>query len=138
MLKGLNHITLAVKDINESFYFYTHILGFKAHAKWDKGAYLTLGNLWLCLNLDSVETSNDCTHISFDIEECDFVFFKNKIEKYGCKIWKKNTSEGNSLYIKDPNNHKLEIHVGTLKSRLESLNVNNFKDLKLFNEDTVT
>jgi len=39
MLKGLN-------DINESFYFYTHILGFKAHAKWDKGAYFTLGYLW--------------------------------------------------------------------------------------------
>ena len=138
MLKGLNHITLAVNDINESFYFYTHILGFKAQAKWDKGAYLRLGDLFLCLSLDTVDSSNDCSHISFNIEEGDFVLFKNRIEKYGSKIWKKNPKEVNSLYIKDPNNHKLEIQVGTLKSRLESLNVNDFKNLKLFNEDTVT
>jgi len=30
MITGINHITLAVKDIEESFKFYQEILGFKA------------------------------------------------------------------------------------------------------------
>ncbi|KPJ49965.1 glutathione transferase, partial [candidate division TA06 bacterium DG_26] len=29
MIRGINHITLAVRDIDESFKFYADVLGFK-------------------------------------------------------------------------------------------------------------
>lgn len=50
MLTGLNHLTLAVSDLDRSFEFYRHLLGFTPHARWQGGAYLSLGALWLCLS----------------------------------------------------------------------------------------
>jgi len=40
-----------------------------------------------------------------------------------------NKSEGQSLYILDTDGHKLEIHVGDLKSRLKSLKIRPYKNL---------
>jgi hypothetical protein len=34
------------------------------------------------------------------------------------RLWKENTSEGDSLYFLDPDGHRLELHVGSLDSRL--------------------
>jgi catechol 2,3-dioxygenase-like lactoylglutathione lyase family enzyme len=132
MLTGLNHITLAVKDIDKSFDFYVKLLGMKAHAKWLKGAYLTLGDLWFCLNLDKSNPSKDYTHIAFSISKIAFANMKNNLIKHGIKEWKTNTSEGNSFYILDPDGHKLEIHVGDLKSRLKSMKNENFQNLEFF------
>jgi len=132
MLKGLNHITVAVNNLEESFTFYTTVLGMRAKAKWSMGAYLVLGDLWFCLNTDKSKPSCDYSHIAFDIKEEDFYEMKKNLEKNKVKFWKENSSEGNSLYILDPNNFKLEIHVGTLQSRLDSLKEKPFKDLILY------
>jgi glutathione S-transferase fosA5 len=37
MLRGLNHITLSVSDVERSFEFYTTVFGFEAVARWPKG-----------------------------------------------------------------------------------------------------
>jgi len=37
---GINHVTLAVGDLERSFGFYTQVLGLRAAARWDGGAYL--------------------------------------------------------------------------------------------------
>jgi len=52
MLAGLNHLTLAVTDLQRSVDFYVRVLGFRPRAQWDMGAYLELGDLWLCLSSD--------------------------------------------------------------------------------------
>jgi len=49
---GLNHITLAVADVQRSLTFYRNILGFRVRAIWAEGAYLEAGSLWLCLSRD--------------------------------------------------------------------------------------
>lgn len=121
MLKGINHITLAVKNVDLSFQFYTSTLGFKPHAKWEKGAYLTLNSLWLCLSLDESCPSQDYSHIALDISREDFPLMKSNLETYGVRLWKSNTSEGDSLYFLDPDGHKLELHVGSLHSRMQAL-----------------
>ena len=53
MLKGLNHITLSVSDLARSVAYYTELLGFSLRARWNRGAYLALGDLWLCLSHDA-------------------------------------------------------------------------------------
>ncbi|WP_447928753.1 fosfomycin resistance glutathione transferase [Vreelandella sp. EE27] len=122
MITGLNHITLAVSDLERSLHFYTHVLGLAGHVKWDNGAYLSAGDLWLCLSCDTPCAKEDYTHIAFDIEKVDFEAFCTRLEALNVRQWKENTSEGASIYILDPDGHKLEIHAGGLASRLASLN----------------
>lgn len=51
MLSGLNHLTLAVSQLAPSVAFYQQLLGMTLHARWDSRAYLSCGDLWLCLSL---------------------------------------------------------------------------------------
>lgn len=121
MISGLNHITLAVSNLERSLGFYIDILGFKGHVKWDSGAYLSVGEIWLCLSRDEPCSKADYTHIAFDISPNDFKAFSSRVLSSGVEVWKQNKSEGQSLYILDPDGHKLEVHVGSLGSRLEAL-----------------
>jgi len=128
MLAGLNHITIAAKDIEKSFDFYVNVLGFKPHVKWDKGAHLSLDKLWLCLSFDKSKKTKDYTHIAFSAKQKDFNTLIKKLTNLKIKEWKINTSEGDSIYILDPDGHKLEIHVGSLLSRLEYIKKNPYNN----------
>lgn len=130
MLTGLNHITLAVSDLTRALTFYTEILGFTGHVQWDRGAYLSLGSLWLCLSCDQVDPRQDYTHIALDIAPEHFAPFAERLRALGVPEWKTNTSEGNSLYLLDPDGHRLEIHAGNLQSRLNSLQLKPYQGLK--------
>ncbi|MFV8433833.1 fosfomycin resistance glutathione transferase [Vibrio owensii] len=121
MLTGLNHITIAVSDLERSLDFYINALGFKGHVKWRQGAYLSLGDLWLCLSVDKPDEKSDYSHIAFSISQQDFTDFSHKLIQLDIAQWKENKSEGESLYLLDPDGHKLEIHSGDLYSRLESI-----------------
>ncbi len=52
MLSGLNHLTLAVTDLDRSVAFYRGLLQLRLDATWDSGAYLSLPGLWLCLSFE--------------------------------------------------------------------------------------
>ncbi|HCS63225.1 MAG TPA: fosfomycin resistance glutathione transferase [Cellvibrio sp.] len=132
MLRGLNHITIAVSDLEISFRFYSHLLGFKPHARWDFGAYLSLGDLWLCLSCDTATPSQDYSHIAFDCEADKFDVMAAQLCEANVIEWKKNTSEGDSLYFLDPDGHKLEIHCGNLQTRLAALKEKPYKGLIWF------
>ncbi|RVT40550.1 fosfomycin resistance glutathione transferase [Rheinheimera sediminis] len=130
MLKGLNHITIAVSNLEQSLLFYCDLLGMKAHVRWDKGAYLSLGDLWFCLSCDKVSPATDYSHVAFDIAEHDFPAFVTKLRQAGVTEWKQNTSEGDSLYLLDPDGHQLEVHCGALQSRLDALKNNPYAGLE--------
>lgn len=131
MLQGINHITFAVSNLEKSLHFYEKLLGFTCHAIWNKGAYLTLGNLWFCLSLDDVKPALDYTHISFSVAPQHFLFVKEKLLAANVISWKENRSEGESFYFLDPDGHKLEIHVGDLQSRLASLKEKPYEGLAI-------
>jgi catechol 2,3-dioxygenase-like lactoylglutathione lyase family enzyme len=130
MLTGLNHITLAVRDLGESLAFYVDLLGFAPRVQWARGAYVTLENIWLCLSVDESKPARDYTHIAFSIAAKDFGVFVRRIADAGVIQWKANCSEGDSLYIIDPDGHKLEIHVGNLDTRLQHLREEPYEGLK--------
>lgn len=122
MITGINHITLSVNDLSQSFSFYKEVLGFKPLMKRDKSAYFLAGDLWFCIEEDSktrIQELPEYTHIAFSISQENFHSMKENLQKHNVTSFKKNTSEGDSFYFLDPNGHKLEIHVGTWKTRLE-------------------
>jgi len=120
-IKGLNHLTLAVTDLDRSVSFYRDVLGCVLRAAWDEGAYLEAGSLWICLSLDPAAQSSerqDYTHYAFDVVAHDFQALAERVRERA-RIWKDNKSEGASLYFLDPDGHRLELHMGSLASRLE-------------------
>lgn len=129
MINGLNHITLAVSDLERSLDFYTRVLGLVGHVKWNNGAYLSAGDAWLCLSVDTPCAKADYTHLAFNVKEDDFDAFRGRLRDLNVPEWKENRSEGASVYILDPDGHKLEIHAGGLASRLESLKTKPYSGL---------
>ena len=70
MITHMNHVTLAVKDIEKSFIFYREILGLKPLCRWDKGAYFLIVDFWFCLNVDEKREPNPCyTHYAFGVSQ---------------------------------------------------------------------
>jgi len=138
MVDGLNHITLAVRDIEDSCQFYAGVLRCRLIARWPQGAYLEAGDFWIALVLDPetrLTVLPEYTHIAFSVADDDFPFVSQRIRKSGARIWKENESEGASLYFEDPNGHKLEVHVGNLKSRLADAQEDPWPGLEILDLD---
>jgi catechol 2,3-dioxygenase-like lactoylglutathione lyase family enzyme len=135
LVTGINHITLAVSDLNRSFHFYVDVVGLKPVAKWERGAYFLAGNDWVCLSLDAATREGpqrEYTHVAFSVGSSSFHDRVKLVRSSGQGIWKENTSEGDSLYFLDPDGHKLEFHVGDLESRLAALKEKPYQGLELY------
>lgn len=123
MLQALNHLTLAVSHLPTSIAFWRDLLGLRLHAEWDTGAYLTCGDLWLCLSYDDARQyvppqNSDYTHYAFSVVPEHFDTLVQTLTAANVTVWKANKSEGASFYFLDPDGHKLELHVGDLAARL--------------------
>jgi catechol 2,3-dioxygenase-like lactoylglutathione lyase family enzyme len=134
-ITAMNHVTLAVKDIEKSFAFYSDVLGLKPLVKWDKGAYFLAGDFWFCLNVDTKREPNPCyTHYAFTVSPEDFAKVSQAIIDSGTNIFKDNSSPGESLYFLDSDDHKLEIHVGNWEERVKAkkADTGNWQDVEWF------
>ncbi|MBI4618276.1 MAG: VOC family protein [Planctomycetes bacterium] len=121
MISGLNHLTLAVRDVEESFDFYSRVLGLVPVARWPKGAYFRAGEFWVAIVLDRSARSGplpEYTHAAFSVSPEDFMKASERIRASGATIWQENRTEGDSLYFLDPTGHKLEIHASDLDARI--------------------
>ncbi len=123
-VRGINHITLAVADLDAAVCFYRDVLGLRLCKRWDGGAYLEAGEFWICLSPDTATRRMphpDYTHMAFDVDDDEFDAMATRLSRAGAATWKDNRSEGRSHYFLDPDGHKLELHVGTLQSRLDAM-----------------
>ncbi len=129
---GLNHVTLAVRALERSLRFYVEVLGARRRARWARGAYLELGSLWLCLELDPrVAPRADDSHLALSTSAAAFPPLAAAIVASGAALWKENRSEGASLYFLDPDGHKLELHAGDLRTRLEACRARPYEEQEL-------
>lgn len=135
MISGLNHLNLSVSDLEASFDFYTQKLKFKPLAKWKRGAYMLAGDLWFCLSQNpnrDRHIMSDYTHYAFSVSQTELDYYRQNIQQLNLILWQDNTSEGESLYILDPDNHKLELHVGNWQTRIEAVKEKPYEDMVIF------
>ncbi|WP_036478501.1 VOC family protein [Myxosarcina sp. GI1] len=132
MISGLNHLNLSVTNLEASFDFYTQKLQFKPLAKWKRGVYMLAGDLWFCLSLNRESdrhVASVYTHYAFSISQTELNYYRQNIKQLNLRLWQDNTSEGDSLYILDPDNHKLELHVGNWQTRLNAVKENSYEEM---------
>jgi hypothetical protein len=72
------------------------------------------------------------THVAFSVSQTDFSTVAERIRAACVSEWNDNSSEGDSLYFLDPDGHKLELHVGDWRSRLEACRARPYDDMVFF------
>lgn len=131
MITGFNHVTLAVRDLDRSIGFYCD-LGLRLRMRSPRSAYLDGGPdsaLWLCLVHDPDHgPARGYTHVAFDVAPDDIAAMAARLAHL--PRWQENSSPGASLYLCDPDGHRIELHGGTLDERLAALRGR--PDLELF------
>ena len=138
MIGSINHLTLAVRDLDRAFSFYVDLLGCRPLARWDSGAYLLAGHSWLCLSLDPdtrAPAPPDYTHVAFDVAPDVLTALAATLTEAGVQRWRENRSEGESLYILDPDGHRLELHHGDWRSRLRACRNQSYPGMVFFADD---
>lgn len=137
MITGINHLTFAVCDLERSLAFYAGMLGLRPVARWRTGAYLSAGETWIALIVDEQASGRphpDYTHTAFTVPSQAFASLSNLLRLSGTPIWQENVSEGDSLYVLDPDGHRLEFHVSNLADHLQSFRDKPWEDLQVFDE----
>jgi len=119
---GLNHLTLAVSDLDRSTAFYSELLGFSVRMRGPSSAYLEAGTLWLALVLDSEVRRGplpEYSHVAFSVAPPGLPLLADRLTRAGVTQWRE-PDDSDSFYFVDPDGHKLELHTGDLRGRLQA------------------
>jgi catechol 2,3-dioxygenase-like lactoylglutathione lyase family enzyme len=125
-MKGFNHLTLRISDLEKSLSFYCNILGMTLIHLGRTDAYLEWGTAWICLlEKKDLVNPNDVwgmDHIAFTVEVSDFHRLVDRIKNQGIPIIREpiNRGSGLSFQFKDPDGILLEIFTGSLKKRMKN------------------
>ena len=118
MISGINHLTWNVTDIEATFAFYVHVLGFTPVMKSDWSAYFLAGDVWIAVVKGERRNDSRYDHIAFHIDRPDYSKLVSKLVQLGVKQWKENETEGESFYFLDPSGNKFELHYSDLAARI--------------------
>ena len=124
MIKGINHITFVVKDLERTATFLEEIFEAKEVYSSLTVKYFLLNDLWVALNKGEPLSQPTYNHIAFTISDSDFDKYIQRIKSVGAEIKQgraRKPGEGQSIYFYDFDNNLFELHTGSLLERLSQL-----------------
>jgi catechol 2,3-dioxygenase-like lactoylglutathione lyase family enzyme len=119
-LEGIDHVALAVRDIEQSAKWYMEVLGFeRLHEGMWNGVptFIGKGNTGIALfpaRSDAKSTSSShrelrMLHLAFRANRGDFLAAQRELEERGIKFDFQDHEISHSIYFRDPDGHQLEI-----------------------------
>jgi len=124
-VRGFNHLTLRVKDLERSLPFYCDLLGMELVHRGRKDVYLSWGGAWICL-LERQEEREPgglgMDHVAFSIDRDGFEEAVSKLREHQVPLVREPVERGGgwSVQFKDPDGIVLELFTGSLASRMEN------------------
>ncbi|WP_124726611.1 VOC family protein [Staphylospora marina] len=123
---GFNHLTLKVRNLEESLPFFLDVLGMRPVHRGRKDAYLEWGDAWICLlerdvtGVTGREAGMD--HVAFSIREEDFPDAVERLRKRGVAFIREPVRRGGgwSVQFSGPDGIVLELFTGNLARRMEN------------------
>ena len=130
-LEGIDHVALAVRDVERSANWYVDVLGFERQYQEVWGGIPTFigkGNTAIALfplrDSDSkspARSSGTCMlHLAFRANRENFLGAQQELKKRGIKFEFQDHEISHSIYFSDPDGHQLEITTYELKNRAGS------------------
>lgn len=127
-IKGINHITLNVRNLKESLEFYEGILNMERIHLGKTDAYLESGTAWICLlekghheDSESNRSTYGVDHFAFSIDEIGFHEMVRTLHALQVPIIRGPIERGGGLVVNflDPNGIQLELNTSDLKTRMK-------------------
>jgi catechol 2,3-dioxygenase-like lactoylglutathione lyase family enzyme len=119
-LEGIDHVALAVHDIEQSAKWYIDVLGFERlhEGMWDHvPTFIGKGNTGIALfpmsshagPASSARSGIRMLHLAFRANRENFLATQRKLKKRGIKFEFQDHEISHSIYFRDPDGHQLEI-----------------------------
>lgn len=119
-LEGIDHVALAVRDVERSVQWYVHILGLERQHEgmWNGSpVFVGKGNTGIALfpvSADAKPTQGThreirLLHLAFRANRENFLAAQRELQKRGIKFEFQDHEISHSIYFRDPDGHELEI-----------------------------
>ena len=126
-LEGIDHVALAVRDVEQSANWYVDVLGFERRYEEIWGGiptFIAKGNTAIALfplrNNDSKSASRTgrigMLHLAFRANRKNFLSAQEELKRRGIKFEFQDHEISHSIYFRDPDGHELEITTYDLAS----------------------
>ena len=126
-LEGIDHVALAVRDVEEAAKWYVDVLGFERRYEgmWNGvPAFIGKGNtaiaLFPLLSNDSKSATRTgrigMLHLAFRADRKNFLSAQEELKRRGIKFEFQDHEISHSIYFRDPDGHELEITTYDLAS----------------------
>jgi catechol 2,3-dioxygenase-like lactoylglutathione lyase family enzyme len=127
-LEGIDHVALAVRDVQRSANWYVEVLGFERRYQemWDGiPTFIGKGNTAIALFPADPNASSTplyrkdirMLHLAFRANRENFLGAQHELKKRGIKFEFQDHEISHSIYFRDPDGHHLEITTYDLTGR---------------------
>jgi catechol 2,3-dioxygenase-like lactoylglutathione lyase family enzyme len=113
--EGLDHVAIAVSDLDRAEAFYRDVLGLeRVHEEWDPPRVLASGGSGMALfpagmHDDDVVGAPGILHFAFRVDRAAFEAAQSELSERGIDFRFSDHGAAHSVYFSDPDGHRLEL-----------------------------